>query len=150
MVRVLGAAGIILSHWDQTKGANWNEPSGASDWDAAFEWWKEKLRERGFERRKRADIPDLDEALAGAGASTSVAVIAELEEVSTVAEELELIRDRIHSWSWEVPDEVFNALVPQGEAWALERFGSADAKLQRTVQYKLQVWRFDSPAQPPR
>jgi hypothetical protein len=32
--------------------------------------------------------------------------------------------------------------VPQHEAWALQHFGSADARLRRRVEYKLQVWRF--------
>jgi len=143
MSRVLAPGGAILSHWDQTKGANWGEASTQSDWDAAVEWWKKALDERGVERRKRANIPDISEAFVAAGASTEVAVIAEREETSSVAEELALIRDRIHSWSWEIPDDIYNDLVPQHEKWALEQFGSPDAKLRRAVQYKLQVWRFE-------
>jgi SAM-dependent methyltransferase len=142
MLRVLAPGGVILSSWDQTKGANWGESSDASDWDVAFEWWKKALDERGVVRRKRANIPDISEAFVAAGGITEVSVIAEREETSTVKEELALIRDRIHSWSWEVPDEIFNGLVPQHEKWAIEHFGSADATLRRTVQYKLQVWRF--------
>jgi ubiquinone/menaquinone biosynthesis C-methylase UbiE len=142
ILRVLAPGGVILSSWDQTKGANWGEASAESDWDKAFEWWKEALNAAGVVRRKRANIPDISEAFVAAGATTEVSVIAECEEVSTVAEELALIRDRIHSWSWEIPDEIFNHLVPQHEAWALEHFGSADARLRRRVEYKLQVWRF--------
>ncbi len=142
MLRVLMPEGVILSSWDQTKGANWGEASTASDWDVAFEWWKKALDGRGVVRRKRANIPHIDEALVAAGASTEGSVIAEIEETSTVAEELALIRNRIHSWSWEISDEIFNPLVPQHEKWAVEHFGSADAKLRRTVHYKLQVWRF--------
>lgn len=148
MLRVLAPGGVILSSWDQTKGANWGEASGASDWDVAFEWWKKALDDRGVVRRKRANIPDISEAFVAAGATTEVSVLAEIEETSTVGEELALIRDRIHSWSWEIPDAIFNDLAPKGEAWALEHFGSADAKLRRAVQYKLQVWRFDGPPQP--
>jgi SAM-dependent methyltransferase len=148
MLRVLALGGVILSSWDQTKGANWGEASGASDWDVAFEWWKKALDGRGVIRRRRANIPDIDEALVAGGATTNASVIAECEETSTVAEELALIRDRIHSWSWEIPDEIFDPLVSQGEAWALEHFGSADATLRRTVQYKLQVWRFDGSPRP--
>jgi SAM-dependent methyltransferase len=141
MLRVLAEGGVILSHWDQTKGANWGE-SGASDWDVAGEWWKEKLGERGVTGRKRADIPDIGAAFEAAGAKTRVDVIDEREETSTVGEELALTRDQIHSWSWEVPSDVYEELVPLHEAWALKHFGSLDAQLRRTVQYKLQVWRF--------
>jgi ubiquinone/menaquinone biosynthesis C-methylase UbiE len=143
MLRVLAPGGVILSSWDQTKGANWGEASAESDWDRAFEWWKEALNAAGVVRRKRANIPDISEAFVAAGATTDVSVIAECEETSTVAEELALMRDRIHSWSWEIPDETFYGLVPQHEAWAIDKFGSADAKLRRKVEYKLQVWRFD-------
>jgi ubiquinone/menaquinone biosynthesis C-methylase UbiE len=142
MLRVLAPGGVILSSWDQTKGANWGEASTASDWDAAGEWWKEKLRERGVERRRRANIPDISAAFEEAGASTELKVIAEMEETSTVEEELALTRDQIHSWSWEIPSDVYGELVPQHEVWALDHYGGPDAKLRRTVQYKLQVWRF--------
>ena len=142
MLRVLAPGGAILSSWDQTKGANWNEPSGASDWDVAFEWWKRALDGAGVRRRKRADIPDISQAFEEAGATTEVEVIAEVEEVTTVEEELALIRDQIHSWSWEIPGNLYNELMPQHEAWAIEHFGSADAKLRRMVQHRLQVWRF--------
>jgi hypothetical protein len=102
----------------------------------------------GVQLRKRADIPDISEAFVAAGATTEVSVIEEREETSTVAEELAQIRDRIHSWSWEIPDEIFDQLVPQGEKWALEHFGSANVTLRRTVHYKLQAWRFGRSAHP--
>jgi len=141
MRRVLAPGGVVLSHWDQTKGANWGEPSKASDWDAAGEWWKEALQERGFQRRKRANIPDIGAALA-AGGETRVMTIDRREELSTVAEELDLTRNRIHSWNWEIPDDLYAELLPQHEKWALEHFGGPKATLRRTVEYKLQVWRF--------
>ena len=142
MLRVLAPGGAILSSWDQTKGANWNEPSGASDWDVAFEWWKRALNDARVQRRKRADLPDISRAFEEAGATTEVEVIAEVEEMTTVEEELALMRDQIHSWSWEIPGDIYNELMPQHEAWAIEHFGSAEAQLRRIVQHKLQVWRF--------
>jgi ubiquinone/menaquinone biosynthesis C-methylase UbiE len=142
MVRILAPGGVVLSHWDQTKGANWGEASTESDWDIAGQWWKDALRERGFSRRRRADIPDIGGAFEEAGARSELSVIAEDEEVTTVADELALTRDRIHSWNWEIPDDIYDKLVPQHEKWAVEYFGSADAKLHRKVEYKLQVWRF--------
>jgi len=142
MRRVLAPGGVVLSHWDQTKGANWGEPSKASDWDAAGEWWKEALHERGFQRRKRANIQDIDAALACTGGETRLMTIARREEVSTVAEEMELTRNRIHSWNWEIPDDLYAELLPRHERWALDHFGGPDAKLRRAVEYKLQVWRF--------
>jgi hypothetical protein len=52
------------------------------------------------------------------------------------------MRNHIHSWSWEIPGEIFDELMPLHEEWAMNHFGSGDAKLRRTVEYKLQVWRF--------
>ncbi len=150
MLRVLSPGGVILSSWDQSKGAFWGESSTAGDWDVAGEWWKDALKAAGVERRRRANIPDISAAFEEAGATTEVSVIAELQETSTVEEELALTRDRIHSWSWEIPDEIYDKLVPQHEKWAIDHFGSADAKLRRTVQYKLQVWTFDPPTSPAR
>jgi ubiquinone/menaquinone biosynthesis C-methylase UbiE len=143
MVGVLAPGGIILSSWEQTAGApRWGIASQKSDWDVAAEWWKDELRKRDFKRRKRVRIREINRAFEKAGATTREMVIAERPEVSTVAEELELTRNRIHSWNWEIPDAIYHELVPQHEKWALEYFGSPDTELHRTVEYHLQTWTF--------
>jgi len=144
MRRLLAPGGVVLSHWDQTAGSSdWGVASPLGDWDVAAEWWKEALAKHGFQRgRKRAGILAITEAFLEAGGEARLATVAEREELSTVAEELELTRNRIHSWNWEIPDDLFHDLVPQHERWALEHFGSPDRVLRRMVEYKLQVWTF--------
>jgi ubiquinone/menaquinone biosynthesis C-methylase UbiE len=145
IVGVLEADGIVLSHWDQTAGSpDWGIASVSSDWDVAFEWWRDELSRRGFRRRKRAGIREISRAFERAGATSTRRTVAEREEVTTVGEELEETRNRISSWSWEIPDDMFAELLPQHEKWALDYFGSADAKLKRTVEYNLQGWRFST------
>jgi ubiquinone/menaquinone biosynthesis C-methylase UbiE len=143
MAGVLAPGGIIISHWEQTAGSpSWGIASATSDWDVAGEWWKDELRRHSFKRRRRPALRDISRAFQSAGATSTVTTVAEREEVSTVGEELHLTRNRIHSWNWEIPDELYAELLPQHEKWAIDYFGGADAKLRRTVQYKLQVWRF--------
>jgi ubiquinone/menaquinone biosynthesis C-methylase UbiE len=134
MLRVLAPDGVILSSWDQT--------AGSSDWDIADKWWKKQLREAGFKPRRRARIDQIGRAFERAGATTKALVVAERPETSTVREELELTRNRIHSWNWEIPDPLYHELLPRHEEWALERFGGPETELRRTVGYHLQAWRF--------
>jgi hypothetical protein len=143
MVGVLAPGGVILSHWEQTAGSpDWGIASVKSDWDVAAEWWKDELRKRGFKPRKRARIREISGAFERAGADATLRTVVERDEVSTVGEELELTRNRIHSWNWEIPDALYAELLPQHEKWALAYFGGAETELRRTVEFNLQVWRF--------
>jgi hypothetical protein len=48
-----------------------------------------------------------------------------------------------HSWTWRVPAEVRERIMPDIRAWAEQRFGSLDAPLERDLQI---VWRaYDLP-----
>ncbi len=134
MLRVLRPGGVFLSTSE--------ENASASDWDAGADKWNELLAARGFVRRKRPDSAAIAAVLTAAGGSCRSLTAAEWDETSTPAEELDLDRRRIHSWNWEIPDEIFFACLPEVERWAAEHYGSLDRPLYRRAAQRLQVWSF--------
>ena len=134
MRRVLASRGILLHHGD----ANF----GVSDWDPASDKWEELLKARGFVQRARPKNEDMSAAFEAIGGSCRTETISEWNEASTPAEELELARDRVHSWTWEIPKDLFFDCLPEVERWAGDYYGSLDRRLERRVAYRLQVWSF--------
>ena len=134
MRRVLAPGAILLHHGDHTVGE--------SDWDVAADKWKELMKTRGFVRRVRPRIEDMSAAFSEAGGECRTETIAEWDEFSSPGEEMDLARNRVHSWAWEIPDDLFWECLPEVERWAEEHYGTMDARLRRPVAYNLQVWTF--------
>ncbi len=132
--RVLAPGGVFLHHGDQN--------AAPSDWDPAAAWWKDALQRRGFHRRPRPSPDEMAAGFRALGGSCAEETIAESTEISTAQEELDLVRNRTHSWSWEIPDEIFADCLSEFESWAPRQFGGLDARLERRVKYQLEVWRF--------
>ena len=134
MRRVLKPGGLLLHHGDHNVGD--------SDWDAAYVKWVELFTERGFVRRMRPKIEDMSEAFIAVGGEYRTETIAEWDELSSPAEELELARNKVNSWTWEIPDNLFRECLPHVERWAAEHYGRMDTQLHRRVAYNLQIWKF--------
>ena len=134
MRRVLKSGGLLLHHGDHNVGEG--------DWDAAYLKWVELFTERGFVRRVRPRIEDMTAAFVALGGECRTETIAEWDEQSSPAEELELARNKVHSWTWEIPDDLFQQCLPQVERWAAEHYGGMDTHLHCRMAYNLQVWRF--------
>ena len=66
------------------------------------------------------------------------------EEYSrTMAEEYADIRGRVNSWTWEIPDELLDALLPEFEEWMTERFGPPSASHTDRVVYLVETYSWD-------
>jgi SAM-dependent methyltransferase len=59
----------------------------------------------------------------------------------TVGQVLDQFRDRIYSGTWAIDDEVLNAALERGRAWALERWASLDEPLTDEQQFTWEVYR---------
>jgi SAM-dependent methyltransferase len=59
---------------------------------------------------------------------------------------LDEVARRTHSYSWRVPDEIFDEYLRQLSAWALDRCGDLDAPLEVPWRFVWQVWRFGAGA----
>ena len=134
MRRVVKSGGLLLHHGDHNVGE--------SDLHAAYLKWAELLKERGFVRRVRPEIEDMSAAFIAAGGEYRTETIAEWDELSSPAEELELARNKVNSWTWEIPDNLFRECLPHVERWAAEHYGRMDTQLHRRVAYNLQIWKF--------
>lgn len=134
MRRVLKPGGLLLHHGDHSVGEG--------DWDVAYLKWVELFTERGFVRRVRPKIEDMTAAFVAAGGEYRTETIAEWDEPSSPAGELELARNKVHSWTWEIPDDLFKECLPEMERWAAEHYGGMDTQLRCRMAYSLQIWRF--------
>ncbi len=132
--RVVAPGGVFLHPVAEYPGDN--------PWTAGFEKRNELLRELGVFVRRRPEREEIHAMLAGHGASLHTEAFAEIEERSTPAFWLERTRQRIDSWSWELPDEVFPAFFDRYERWNREHFGDLERVFVQRAVYQLEVWRF--------
>jgi SAM-dependent methyltransferase len=85
----------------------------------------------------------LDEAFARHGATVRLLEPIPSRDDTTVGEFVDEMAGGQHSWTWRVPAEVRERIMPDIRAWAEQRFGSLDAPLERDLQI---VWRaYDLP-----
>jgi ubiquinone/menaquinone biosynthesis C-methylase UbiE len=132
--RTVRSGGIVLNTGEENQGE--------SAWDAAYDLWVEQFSARGFQRRKRPRPEDMLKEAQSLGAKCELFNAAEWVDVSTPQQELDWARQRLHSWSWDIPDEVLDPAIPVVERWARERFGDLDAPIEHQVAQVVQVWRF--------
>jgi len=135
--RVLAPGGVLLQQTRRPK------PGTDSLWREDNRKWDELFESRGFKRRHRSQPPDIREAILATGATVRVFDVADESHKHTVAGDLEDIRERRHSWMWEITDELFDLCLPEYEAWAIERYGSLDAEFVDEQTYEIEVWTWD-------
>jgi len=130
--RVLAPGGIFMNDTVDYLGFN--------PWDASIAKWSELLRASGVERQPRVDVRA---AVAAAGAAHRAGLVVEDETRETPRRFFERTRDRIDSWSWEIPDDLFAQCLIEYEAWCGEHYGDLDREYVQQVRYELDVWTFD-------
>jgi ubiquinone/menaquinone biosynthesis C-methylase UbiE len=133
--RVVGDGGVFLHPITDYPGDN--------PYTATYEKRRELLRELGIATRKRPDREELHALLKGLGASLRVESFAEETEESTPASWLGRTRDRVDSWSWEVPEAVFPEFITLYEQWNLDHFGDLDRVIVQKAVHQVEVWTFD-------
>ena len=90
----------------------------------------------------RPKIEDMTAAFVAVGGEYRTETISEWDEQSSPAEELRLARNKVHSWTWEIPDDLFRECLPEVERWATEHYSGMDTQLHCRMAYNLQIWRF--------
>ena len=115
---------------------------GDSPWTVSKALWDELLEGRDFTPRPRPEPEEIQEALRSLGGSLRVAEFARLDDGMTPGDNLENIRQRIDSWSWEYPDDLFQECFEEFEPRYRARYHEMDRELINTVIYELEVWSF--------
>ena len=132
--RVLAPGGVFIHGTHHYPGDN--------PWTPSLQKRDEIIAALGGVSRKRADHDDINGALSASGGSVCTAVYADDEERTAPAEWLQRTRDRIDSWSWEIPEEVFPEFFARYEQWCREHYGDLERRYVQRVTYELEVWSF--------
>jgi SAM-dependent methyltransferase len=132
--RVLAPGGALIH--DRTRYAE-NNP-----WHRTFQKREGLLAGLGFVARPRPAPTDVATGLEAIGGTLRTVEYAENVETEVASEVLKRARNRVDSWTWEIPDDIYQAFLPQYEAYVLEDLGGPDAKHATQVTYTLEVWTF--------
>ena len=133
IARILRPGGVLLHQTHTESGVH-------AATSARFD---ELLGERGVERQKGPRYEEIREALATSGATSRTRRICEEEQQLDPAEVLREIRDRVHSWTWRVPEDAFRACIPEFEEYFRTRYASAP--IIERVTYEGEVWTWGQP-----
>lgn len=132
--RVLASGGVFIHHCTRYHGDN--------PWRPSVDKWNEMLAARNFVRRGRPADEQIESKLRSLGGSVRREVYAEDEERTAPSYFLNRTRNRVDSWSWEIPDDLFADCLPEYERWMLEHYGELDREHVQRVTYELEVWSF--------
>ena len=111
-------------------------------WIASEALWNDVAAGKDFTPRHRPEPEEIQEALRSLGGSVRVVEFASLDDRLTPGDNLELMRQRIHSWTWEYPDDLFQECFAEFEPRYRARYREMDRELISTVTYELEVWSF--------
>lgn len=134
MRRVLAPGGVFLH--DRTRYGEGNP------WQGTFRKREALLAKLGFVARKRPGMEEIESVLEAIGGTLRTAVYAEDDETEVAADVLERARNRVDSWTWEIPAKIFEEFFPQYEAFVLEDLGGSDSSHITHVTYGLEIWTF--------
>ena len=134
LVRVLEPRGVFVHVISPYPGDN--------PWTASKVLWDDVLAGKDFTPRPRPAPEEIQEALRSLGGSVRVVECARLDDRMTPGDNLELMRQRIHSWTWEYPDDLFWECFAEFEPRYRAHYREMDRELVNTVIYELEVWSF--------
>lgn len=134
VARVVRPGGILLH--DTTR----NPDDGP--WQASADIWADVLAPHGYVRRHRPTPEEMQSAIKAHGATLRIHHYATYQEHHTAQQHLELVRNRIHSWSWEFPDDLFDEVYAEFEPKYKTYYGDMDRRLTETNIQELEVWTF--------
>lgn len=132
--RVLAPGGVFILHSPLSEYAIWKDSA---------EKWEAMLKARGFERRRRPKIEQIAAKLESLGGRRRVVGVATGDELLTPREMVEDTRKKLHSWTWEIPDDLFDECLVEYEEWARDGMGPLDEARVDSIVHELHVWSFE-------
>ncbi|MGD0116390.1 MAG: class I SAM-dependent methyltransferase [Dehalococcoidia bacterium] len=133
--RVLAPGGVLIG--DNTRSRT------SGEWAVGSAKWRELLATRNLAPRARPGPDEIHSTLRALGGSCRVVTFAEAEVRRTPEQNLERIRSRSHSWTWEIPDGLFAECLADFEQWYRHRYGNMEKELVLHVSYSIEAWSFD-------
>ena len=129
--RVLESGGVFLHQTHRDNGSL----------DASADKFDELLISRGHKMPTRSAFENARDILEDCGGQKSVIEIATETKSAEPARILADSRAQIHSWTWRVPEDVFEDCWPEYEAWFKGYYG--DEPIHEDITYLLETWRWD-------
>ncbi len=120
-LRVLAPGGYLFEGWDVSTGES-------EDWRIQ-ERWREILAELGHDLQRGAHTRRLEEverALTQLGLAPETRAVAEWVEERTPRQSMEILEERLYSFTWNVPSEVFHDSIERLWAWVRETYPDLD------------------------
>ena len=134
VARALSRGGVLLRYQERyVSESQWGKRSTAR--------WSELLSARGFRPRQRPTDEEIAAALERLGGAVRMVEVAEDVDRNTPATILEQTRNRVHSWTWEIPEELFFECLPEYESWLRREF-DMERELGDRIIHGLEVWSF--------
>ena len=136
VARVVSPGGVLLHDMTRYSAGHVHE----GPWQASADIWAAALAPHDYERRRRPEPEEVHAALKAQGATLRVEQYATYEETSTPQEHLDSVRNRIYSWSWEFPDDLFAEVFAEYEPKYRAHYGDLDRELTDTHNHELEIW----------
>ncbi|HEY5640513.1 MAG TPA: class I SAM-dependent methyltransferase [Dehalococcoidia bacterium] len=127
--RVLAAGGVYLNKQHRD-----NQPLAASS-----AWWDEALARRGHVRSGRLRFEEQRELIRASGAAAELADICQQVNRMDPEDVLHKTRRRVHSWTWEIADDVFDDCLAEYEPWFHEHY---PGEIVEELTHELEIWRW--------
>ncbi len=140
VARVVKPGGVLLHEVTRDRSFHVLSSHRESPWQASADIWAEALAPHDYVRRRRPETEDIHAALEAQGATLRVEQYATYEERTTPQEHLDSTRDRIFSWSWEYPDDLFAEVFAEFEPKYRVHYGDMDRELTDTHVHELEIW----------
>lgn len=129
-LRVLRPGGFLFEGWDQSD-------HHSEDWRIQQKW-QEILAGLGYKLlrgRHQARLVEVENALKSRQLEPKTKIVADWTELRSPRTSLEMLLERIYSFSWDVPEEVFRPSVAELSHWVFETYPDPD------LEYPVS-WRF--------
>ncbi len=116
--RVLAPGGVLIQ---QTRRA---DPETQAMWDEHEAFWDSVGAIHGFKRRHQSRGREIDDILTQSGATLRETDLDTVEDGTTVEDELDALRTKRNSWTWDIPDAALSDSVVRYEKWLRGKFPS--------------------------
>ncbi len=131
--RVLKPRGFYLN-------AQWITPSARRDFEGHFRQIAAKYE--GAKISKQNDVAmnaiDIEDFLGNKGYPSTYVIAKEWTVKNTVGELLSCFKSKSYGICWRMPDEIFNRIMSELEAFCLKHYGSLQAELSSNA--KFEIW----------
>ncbi len=135
-VLIPGGAYLNVSTWASV---------GSSVAEQIRNFWRGWLAANGVEAGHPGvrDNADLLQELRSLGAIVSEVEAVRYADAFSLREEFERFESRVYSYTWDIPDALYDASVKELHAWMTHEYGNLDQEIKNDVRCVIYVARFD-------